>query len=105
MVAFEMPADQDLQARAGAPAALLGDLQEDAVEPHGVVAGDDPGFLVTEYLREFDITDRHEGWCRVGGRRRETAVVGGQEPITAGRSLRPGRAGAGPAPYTVEPGP
>jgi hypothetical protein len=119
MGAVEIAPQGDLQPDAGAPAALFGELQHEAIEADGVVARDGPHFFVTENLVQIDGAERHEGGRGIGRRPRELRVEGGQEviaqiavrgrqradstrgcarcPAVAGR-VRPGWAGADPAP-------
>ena len=73
MLPGEMPAHDNAEGRAAPPAALLVDLQDHAVEAHGVVAGDDPLLFVTEDLIEIDAADGHK---RAGGICRRTAKGG-----------------------------
>src|SRR6185503_1851212 len=52
--AVEMAADEHPQARAGAPAGLLGELEAEALEGDGVIEGDGALLLVAEDGREID---------------------------------------------------
>ena len=63
--AIEMAADEDRQAGAGAAAALLRDLQDDAIEGDRVVAGDDPRLFVTEDGLELGRSDGDERRGRI----------------------------------------
>src|SRR5262249_13829869 len=56
------------QARTGAAAGLLGQLQDEAIELHGVVAGDDAFVLMAEDLREIDGAEGDESGGGGGGR-------------------------------------
>src|SRR2546427_12200350 len=76
-----MPAHDNAEARATPPAALLVDLQDDAVEADGVVAGNAPLLFVTEDLIEIDAADGHK---RAGGISRRAAkggVVVGEDAL------------------------
>jgi hypothetical protein len=71
--AIEVPADDDAQADAGGAAGLLGELQPDAAERHGVVLGDAPFVLLTQDLLELDAKG-HEGGDGIGGGRVKVAL-------------------------------
>src|SRR5262245_5203123 len=81
MGAREIAADEDLEAGTGAPARLLGELQDHPVEPDGVIAGHGPGFLVTEDFGQIGVEQRDEGNGGVGGGAAELSVEGGQEAV------------------------
>ena len=81
MAPIEVPADEHVQPRTRAPAALCGELHDEGVEPHGVVAGDDALLLVTEDLLEIDPAQRDERRRRVGRGAAEGGVVGGEEVL------------------------
>ena len=76
-----MAPDEDGQAGARAAAPLLRDLQHDAIEHHGVVAGDDPRLFVTE--DGLELGGRHPGEAHGGIRRpaAEGPVELGQKPL------------------------
>src|SRR5436190_2031269 len=61
MMAVQVPADEDTEAGARAPAGLLGDLQGDAVGRDDIVAADHAFLLDAEDLVEVDAGDGHEG--------------------------------------------
>jgi len=62
-----MAADEHPEAGAAAAAALLVDLQDEALERDGVVAGHHPFLLVAEDLVEVVTAEGHEGAGRIGG--------------------------------------
>jgi hypothetical protein len=55
-----MPTHHDVQAGAGRPAGLFGELQARAVEGDGVVLPDHAGLLFTPDLLEVDGAERDE---------------------------------------------
>src|SRR6266568_13617 len=76
-----MPAQVNTQPRARAAAALLGDLQRDPLEAHGVIQGDDALFLVAEDLVEVDATEANERRSGVRRRASELRVEGWQKAL------------------------
>jgi hypothetical protein len=103
MGAVEIAPQGDLQPDAGAPAALFGELQHEAIEADGVVARDGPHFFVTENLVQIDGAERHEGGRGIGRRPRELRVEGGQEVIAQIAVRGRQRADTGDAQLVHEP--
>jgi hypothetical protein len=81
MVTVEMPANDHPQPRAAASTPLLGQLEQQASEGHGVVPRDDPLFLVAEDLVEVVPANRHEGAGGIRGGATEGGIVVGDEPL------------------------
>src|SRR5215475_5763727 len=81
VMAVEMAPDEHAQARTGAPAGLLGELQGEALARHDVVAADDAFFLDTENLVQIDSAEGHEGRGGISGGAAELEVEGGDEPL------------------------
>lgn len=79
--AVEMAPDQHQQPGTGAAPGLLGDLQPDTFQDHGVVFGDLTGLLVTEDVLERRPSGGDEGHCSVGRRPGELGIVVGQEAL------------------------
>ena len=79
--AIEMPPDGDPGSGTSRPPRLLGQLQVDGVEAHGVVGRDGALILFTQDLLEIDIAERHESGRRIGGWVAELRVVVGHEPL------------------------
>src|ERR1700752_816505 len=81
MRAVEGPTPEPAEAGAAVPAALFIDLQHKSAEAHGVVAGHDPFFLMTEDLLEVLTADGDEGGRGVRRRAGEARVVVGDEAL------------------------
>ena len=77
---MDIPAHGDAEARAGAPARLLGQLQGDLIEGHHIVLADGPRILLAQDAVELDAVQGDEGRRRIGRRVRELLVVVGDEP-------------------------
>lgn len=91
----EVAADDDVQAGAGGPAGLLGELQAPAVDNDGVVRGDDTLLFHAQDLIEIDIAEGDEGRGWIGRGPGEGGVVVGDEVFPQIRvgGLRGGEAG------------
>lgn len=76
-----MTSHEDTQTGAGAAPDLLGQLQDDTIQGHGVVARDHALVLMTEDLLEVDGAERHEGGGRIGGGPVKLGVEVGQEAL------------------------
>jgi hypothetical protein len=81
MATVEMTANEDAQARTGAAARLLGELEAEAIELDGVVARHDALVLMAEDLREVDAPQGNEGRGGVAGGPAELDIEGGQEAL------------------------
>jgi hypothetical protein len=79
--AIEVPADGHAEARAGAPAGLLGELQGDALEDDDIVEADGALFLMAEDQVQIDGPQGDEGRRRVRRRQSELTVVVGDEVL------------------------
>jgi hypothetical protein len=64
---IEVSANDDANASSGGPPRVLGQLQADRVEGHGVIGGDGAFVLLTEDLVQIDVAQRHEGCGRSAG--------------------------------------
>jgi len=80
MAGIEMATHEDAKAGTAAAAPLLVDLQDDAVQGHGVIAGHDALFLMTQDLLQVVGAEGDEGR---GGIRRGTA----ERPIVVGDEM------------------
>src|SRR2546430_215060 len=74
-----MAAHGEAQPHAGAPARLLGELEDDALERDGVIVPDGARLFVAEDGVEVDGAERDEGRGGIGRRVGELFVVGGGE--------------------------
>jgi len=80
-IAAEVAGAEDLETRTGPAARLFGELEQDAIEPHGVIAADRAGLFVTEDLGDDRGVGRDEGRRRVGGRAAELRIEGWDEVV------------------------
>ena len=81
MLAAEVPADEDAEARTGAPPGLLGELQGQPLGGDDVVAPDYAFGLHREELVELDGAERDEGGGGIGRGPAELGVEGEQEAV------------------------
>jgi hypothetical protein len=81
MGAVEVTPNQDLQAGTGAPAALLGELQHHAAQPHGVIWADRARLFVTEDRLEVHSPERDKRRDRVSRGPAELRIEGGHELV------------------------
>ena len=81
MLPVEVATDEDAEAGAGAAAALLVDLEQDALEGDRVVPRHDALLFMAEDLRKVVAHDRHERAVRIHGRPAERRVVLGNEVL------------------------
>ena len=103
MLAVEMTAHEDVQSGTGAAADLLGQLHDDAIPGHGVIARDHALVLMTEDLLEVNGAEGHEGRGGIGGGPVELGVEVGQEALTQIPIGGGHRRDAGPAQLVDEP--
>src|SRR2546425_12099266 len=96
MLPIEVATHEHPEAGTGAAAALFVELEHDALEGDGVVAGDDAFLFMAEDLREVVAQDGHERAVRIGGRPTKPRGVRGGEVLPPGAIG--GRQGPGPGP-------
>src|SRR3989475_9174587 len=84
MLPIEVATHEHPEASTGAAAALFVELEHDALEGVGVVAGDDAFLFMAEDLREVVAQDGHERAVRIGGRPTKRRVVRGGEVLPQG---------------------
>src|SRR5205809_7325700 len=75
MLPIEVATHEHPEAGTGAAAALLVELEHDALEGDGVVPGDDAFLFMAEDLREVVARDGNERAVRIGGRPAKGRVV------------------------------
>src|SRR2546428_2102856 len=97
MLPIEVATHEHPEAGTGAAAALFVELEHDALEGDGVVAGDDAFLFMAEDLREVVAQDGHERAVRIGGR--PTQPRG----RSRGGMVPPGAVGGGAGPGTRPP--